>query len=177
MRIITTISIIFLAGSQAFTQVDLSTNPLGIIFKYMHLYTDVPVSQSISVEGGLGYSFDRFEVLETEYKSSGIVIRALGKYYFSPKNGHDRFNIGPYARFASAKIKYSGENVNNSRLGIGLYGGYKWVTKGNIIFELGIGMGRAFINKYTSDLSSFNANDWPAGNFDVTGKMAVGYRF
>ena len=112
-----------------------------------------------------------------------VGARLIGKYYFNPSKGCDKWNIGPYVKFQQANGKGTDNSNNTSsevsrtRFAVGFYTGYKWVSRKNIIFELGFGLGRAFVNKYKSDDTSLNLADYPVLNIDATGKLAIGYRF
>lgn len=160
-----------------FAQTDVSINPIGLLFSNIGVSLERPLSENIGLEGTANFSFLPYGAFGAEFNSNGFGLRALGKYYFKSDKGHDKFNIGPYARIGYNSIKFTGDKVSNFRFAIGFYAGYKWVSKGNIIFELGLGIGRAYVNKYSSDDSSFNSGDWPGFNLDGTGKLAIGYRF
>jgi|SRR5699024_1087735 len=161
----------------AYSQTDVSVNPIGLLFRSIDASIEQSLSESFGLEGSANFNFNSYNVLGDELNSNGFGIRALGKYYFKPEKGTDKFHIGPYARVGYNSINFSKDKVGNFRFAIGFYVGYKWVSQKNIIFEIGLGIGRAFINKYSSDDSSFNINDWPDFNVDGTGKLAIGYRF
>ncbi len=160
-----------------FAQTDVSINPIGLLFRNIGVSLERPLFENIGLEGTANFNFNSYKALGNDFNSNGFGLRALGKYYFKPEKGLDRFNIGPYARIGYNSINFTGDNVKNFRFAIGFYAGYKWVSKGNIIFELGLGIGRAFVNKYSSNDASFNSHDWPGFNLDGTGKLAIGYRF
>ncbi|WP_236980851.1 DUF3575 domain-containing protein [Membranihabitans maritimus] len=163
----------------AFSQLDVTINPLGLLFSNIGVSAETPLSENFGLEGTVNYNFNRFDALGDEFKSTGYGLRALGKYYFNSDKGLDKFHAGPYARIGGNKIKYTSgtDDVTSFRFALGIYAGYKWVSKKNIVFELGLGLGRAFVNNYSSNDSSFNAADWPVLNLDATGKLAIGYRF
>ena len=161
----------------ASAQTDVSINPIGLLFSNIGVSLERPVSENFGLEGTANFSFNKYDALGDEFNSNGFGLRALGKYYFKPEKGIDKFNIGPYARIGYNNINFTGDKIKNFRFAIGFYTGYKWVSKGNLIFELGFGLGRAFVNSYTSDATSFDADEWPGFNLDATGKLAIGYRF
>lgn len=164
-------------------QIDLSINPLGILFSNFDISAEYRASSDIGIELSPGISFHKYDFDGDEWKSNGFNVRLIGKYYFSPEDGCDKWNIGPYIKYGSSVYKYtpdggSEEKVTSTRFAVGFFTGYKWVSQKNIIFEIGLGLGRAFVNKYESDDESVNVDDFAAIlNLDVTGKLAVGYRF
>ncbi|MBY5959334.1 DUF3575 domain-containing protein [Membranicola marinus] len=163
--------------SGLFAQTDVTINPIGLLFSNIGISAERPISDNFGLEGTANFSFSPYNVFGDDFSSNGFGLRALGKYYFKPDQGIDKFNIGPYARFGYNSINFTGDKVKNIRLAVGFYAGYKWVSKGHIIFELGLGLGRAFLNNYSSNDASFDAGDWPGFNIDGTGKLAIGYRF
>ena len=127
--------------------------------------------------------FDNYSVSDVEYKNTGFGARLIGKYYFNPNKGCDKWNIGPYVKYGQSTGKGT-DNVNNisyevtrTRFAVGFYTGYKWVSRKNIVFEIGFGLGRAFVNKYESDDETLNLDNFPGFNIDATAKLALGYRF
>lgn len=169
--------LLMIATLPTYSQTDISVNPIGLLFKSIDASIEQSLSENFGLEGSANFNFNSYSVLGDDLKSNGFGIRALGKYYFKPERGTDKFHIGPYARVGYNSIDYSRDKVSNFRFAIGFYAGYKWVSQKNIIFEIGLGLGRAFLNKYSSDDSSFNINDWPSFALDGTGKLAIGYRF
>lgn len=170
---------LFLSAAKA--QLDVSINPISILFSSLDLSAEYGLSNDFGLDATLGYDFQRYDVDDIEIKNNGIGLRLIGKYYFNPEDGIDKWSIGPYVRFKTASGTYDDgvENykVKNTVFAAGLYAGFKWVSRRNIVFELGLGGGRAFVNKFTSDDSSFDSGDFPGLNFDITGRLAVGYRF
>ncbi|GAA5222381.1 DUF3575 domain-containing protein [Membranihabitans marinus] len=177
MKTFFTTLIMLMISLPAFSQLDVSINPIGLLFKSIGVSAEKPVHENIGLEGTLNLNFNKYSVDGEDFNSNGFGLRALGKYYFNPDKGYDKFNAGAYLRMSNNSVKYTGDKVKNFRLALGIYSGYKWVSKDNIIFELGLGVGRALTNNYKSDDTSFNAAEWPLLNFDITGKLAIGYRF
>ena len=177
MKIVLTFLMFVFFGVGLKAQTDVTINPLGLLFSNIGISVEGPMSENFGLEGTATFNFNSYDVLDDDYKSNGVGLRALGKYYFKPSKGIDKFHIGPYARVGFNSVNFTGDKVKNFRFAIGFYTGYKWVSNGNVIFELGLGLGRAFVNKYNSDSASFNLSDWPLLNFDITGKLAIGYRF
>jgi hypothetical protein len=87
------------------------------------------------------------------------------------------FSFEPtYTRFNTGKWKYDVDEVTSQRLSLGLLIGQKWVSKKNIVFELALGVGRAFVNTI-EDGSSGEDYGGLLFDLDVMGLLAVGYRF
>lgn len=160
----------------------MSVNPIALLFSNFDIAAEYRMSPDIGLELSPGISFNNSTVNGDEYKSTGFGARLIGKYYFNPEDGCDKWNIGPYIKYGSATLKYNDGNtdhkVSSTRLAVGFYTGYKWVSRKNVVFELGFGVGKAFVNKYTTDDSTVNIGDFAdLFNIDFTGKLAVGYRF
>jgi hypothetical protein len=165
-------------------QVDVQINPVAILFSSLNLTAEFPVSPDFGIEGGLEYNFQHFDVDDIEYKNNGVGIRAIGKYYFSPDKGIDKWNIGGYLKYAAGNATGEDnatgdrETVKSTRFGIGFYTGHKWVSRKNIVFELGLGIGRNFVSKYEyEDGTEANTDDIPLLEIDIILRLSLGYRF
>ncbi|NOT37361.1 MAG: DUF3575 domain-containing protein [Saprospiraceae bacterium] len=181
MKKLTLLIFLCLTARFSFAQLDVSINPISILFESLDLSAEYGIKNDFGIDATLGYDFGKYDVGDVEVKNTGFGLRLIGKYYFKPDDGLDRWSIGPYVRVGTRSGKFDDgvENysVTNFKFAVGFYTGYKWVSKKNIVFELGFGAGRAFVNKYTSDEDSFDAGDYPGLNFDVTGRLSLGYRF
>lgn len=160
-------------------QVDVTVNPIGILFGNLSLGADFILADEFSLEGqiGIGLGNDDF----TGLKWSNIPITAVGKYYFNPKNGADGFYADAFLRFVSRSYKADDDNTvyatySQTRLGLGIGIGYKVVSRKNIVFDIGFGVGRALLDNtsFNSDGEEFEV-DWPGIMFQ--GKLGIGYRF
>ncbi len=179
------LSVLFIAGiaynSQA--QMDVQLNPVGILFNSVDLSAEFGVSPDFGIEGNLGYDFQNYDFDDVQYKNNAFGVRAIGKYYFSPQDGTDRWNVGGYLRYSQGKATVNDQDnssgdVKNTKLALGFYTGYKWVSRKNVVFELGIGLGRKLIRTYEySDGTTVNTDDIPLLNADVFGRLSLGYRF
>src|SRR5262245_57323308 len=87
--------------SQSSAQVDVQINPIAVLFSSVDLTAEFAVSQDFGIEGGLDYNFQNFDIDDIEYKNNGVGIRAIGKYYFSPDKGIDKWNVGAYMKYAT----------------------------------------------------------------------------
>ena len=103
---------------------------------------------AISVEQGItddfGVEADFYGAIEA---GGAFVVSA--KYYFNPREGLDRFHAGIYAG-----------GISDTGAGVGFLVGTKIVSRKNILFEIGLGIGRTFDD-----------------GFLPYGKLHLGYRF
>lgn len=160
-------------------QVDVTVNPIGLLFGNFNGGADIGLSNDLSVEPRIGLTFGDNTVDGIEFSSFGFSLGALGKYYFNPSDGCDKWHIGPYLDFSNSTLSADNEdNVTWTRFGVGLYTGYKWVSSRNIVFDLGFGAGRNFVNEFDDGSGDdFDLSEIPFLNINLTGKLAVGYRF
>lgn len=165
-------------------QVDVQINPIGALFRSVDLSAEFAVSPDFGIEPSVGYDFQNWDFDEGKYKNNAVSGRVIGKYYFGPQDGTDRFNVGAYMRYSKGKASISDNSsesngdVKNTKLALGVYTGYKWVSRNNIVFELGVGLGRKLIRTFEySDGSTVNTDDIPLLNADIFGRLSIGYRF
>ena len=178
------LGVLLLTGAYSMTaQVDVSLNPISLLFSNINASIEFGVKDDIGVEFSPSFEFDSYKVDDVKYTNTGLGGRVIGKYYFSPNKGLDKWNIGPYIKYGYGVGKGTNLStketveVTRNRFAVGFYTGYKWVSRKNVVFELGFGLGRAFVNKYESDDQSVDLDDFPILNLDATGKLALGYRF
>jgi len=127
-------------------------SPLGLVLGGMQLNLEQTVQQDWGVEAGVITDFNDFTMLNL-----------IGKYYFSPsEKGNDRFHIGVFLNH----IFFDSEIESNIGPGLGFYMGYKWLSRRNVIFEIGGGIGRVLGKSIGED-----------GSFTGTGQLTIGYRF
>ena len=184
MRLIIAVLALFTLSSTSQAQVDVTINPLGILFGNISVGADIVITENFSVEPTVGFGARTRELLG--YKSTRIPISVFGKYYFNPNNGADKFYASLWLRYSNRKFEWDetfagafNVNYNQTRIGGGLGIGYKVVSSGGVVFDIGFGAGRAFV-----DNTTFNSDvddqglitiDWPALMFN--GKLGLGYRF
>ncbi len=167
-------------------QVDLKINPIGTLFKQPEITLDFAITDNFSVETGIGYNGGNFSIDGIEYERSGFKATAIARTYFRPEDGADKFGIGLYTRYANkeGEVKDSQDaginNYTQERLTVGFLTGWKWVSRNNILLELGVGVGRAMINdiKFENpDRTTLLIDDIRAVDLDVWTRLAIGYRF
>ncbi len=154
----------------SYSQVDVSVNPLAAILAYNPKGSvEFGINEDIGIElngvlntntSAVGVSF-----------GSGFTAGLIGKYYFNPDQPRSGFYIGPYFRYIQYKpIDDLGSNLAVFKRGkAGVFGGYKIVSSKRILFEFGLGVGSRVFNNFNADLG--------LPGFDLTGKIAIGYRF
>lgn len=177
----TSLLIIFMLSYFGFTsksvaQVDVTINPVGLLWGNISLGADFAISNNFSIEGQVGYSSGD----DDNAKYSGIPITAFGKYYFNPNRGIDKFYLSAFSRFVTRSYENDSDvsdfSYTQTRLGLGVGLGYKVVSAGNFVFDIGFGVGRAIIDKTKiKDGNDEIIVDWPDIMF--VGKLGVGYRF
>ncbi len=155
-------------------QVELRVNPLGFLSNSnFHLSAEIGASSHLGIEpflgtgwmtgtkgGGFGF---------TTLQAKGLLYGFNNKYYFNPKNGIDKFYMGLYLRGGKSKT----EGEPSQFFAVGVSTGYKWLYRQHFVFDLGIGLGKRLINKYTLSGSPEVSNS-PADGFL---RFDVGYRF
>lgn len=178
VKLLLLVGVFALTGlTKAQAQVDVMVNPIGLLFGNLSASADFMLKDNFSVEGQIGVGFG--DELGLDYFN--LPITAYGKYYFNPDDGADKFYADVFLRFIARN--YSAEDnsttlaeYSQTRVGAGFGIGYKVVGQSGIVFDLGFGIGRAFIDNtsYESDGDRVEV-DWPEIMF--TGKLAIGYRF
>ncbi|MEM6967499.1 MAG: DUF3575 domain-containing protein [Bacteroidota bacterium] len=160
-------------------QIDVTINPIGLLFENFSVGADFALTENISVEGTIGYGSGD----DSDFDFRSIPINVFGKYYFNPKNGADKFYVSAWLRFINRSYEYDDSSVfvfsdySQTRVGVGFGLGYKVVSKGGFVFDIGLGVGRAFIDNTSfedEDLGTIEV-DWPEIMF--AGKLGIGYRF
>ena len=177
-KLLTLIAAVFTL-STAWSQTELKINPIGALFSNPDLSAEFGVADNIGIEPYIGASWYKIAVDNNDYKSKGFGYGVNGKYYFSPEKGIDKFYAGLYLRGGSSNFKSDSSNANftRNRLSLGLSLGYKWVSRNNVVFEIGAGVGRKLFSKYSNESGTVDISKIPLLNLDGYFKFAVGYRF
>ena len=173
-----------LVAQHATAQVDVSTNPFGLLTLKPNINAEFIVAPNFGVEASVAYDRKGIFPLLKDFKYAVMPISLAGKYYFNPKQGGDGFYVSVFAKHANrkftAKVQDMGGDFKLQRTGVGVGLGYKVLAKNNITFEAGFGVGRSFRNN-TTTIDDMETQD----NLDsllkwlpmATGKITVGYRF
>ncbi|MBK9631497.1 MAG: hypothetical protein IPO62_10605 [Saprospiraceae bacterium] len=135
------ISILWTSKTNA--QFEIKAQPIAFLFEAF------PISLEYGFREDWGVEADFIATIDYMQLAPGV------KYYFkNTARGFDRWYCSAFAVGAS----FDGDN----EIGIGFGGGYKYVSHKNIIFEIGLGIARGFIQDES---------------FIPTGKLHLGYRF
>ena len=157
-------------------QTELKINPLGLLFGSPDVSAEFGLTNSASLEPFLGFTSRKTNLGSSDWKYNAVNAGLSFKYFFNPHRGIDRFYAGIYTRFNTGTWTFDTDKLTSQRLSLGLLIGQKWVSKRNIVFELALGAGRAFLNNIEDGT---NGEDYGSLLFDldVMGRLAVGYRF
>lgn len=154
----------------SWSQLEVSINPLAAIIAHnAKASVEYGISDEIGVELN-GVLNTNSAILGTSL-GTGFTVGVIGKYYFNPKGSIDGFYLGPYFRYIQYEpLDDLGSNIAVFKRGkAGIFTGYKIVSNRNIVFDFGIGAGSRVFNNFDG------ASLLPG--FDLTGKIAIGYRF
>lgn len=163
-------------------QFEVKINPIGVLFNSPNVSAEYIVSDDIGVEAIIGLDYGNAALGLVDLKKSGYSIRLAGKYYFNPDDGADKFYVGLYTGPRSRTFTDEGDDGFDSGYKIsaftaGVLGGFKWVSSRNIVFEIGIGIGRAFGEKFEYNDSDNNNESIDGFGIDGLGRISLGYRF
>ncbi len=169
-------------------QVDLKVGPIGLLFSDVNIAAEFGVSENIGIEVTPGFGWNTLNlVADDDYKGSIFRLGANGRYYFNPDDKKlNGFYAGVYTRYAGGKFTFDDnennihEEVKSTRIAGGILLGAKIVAANErLIFDLGLGFGRAF--KYSFEdqndpNKNFDLSDIPFLNFDLPINLKIGYR-
>ena len=178
MKTFKLLALIALFGTFATTksnaQIDVTLNPIGLLFGDLSAGADFVLGDNFSIEGAIGYGSG--DIGGQDW--TNIPIKAVAKYYLNPDDGADKFYVDAFARFVSRN--FDATDVNGeatwNRFGLGFGLGYKVVGNSGFVFDIGFGVGRTIADKITYKTAGDEYDiDW--GNVIFNGKLGVGYRF
>lgn len=193
MKQLTTIPVVALLCLFVFNplhaQVDLKIGPVGLLFKDLNLGIEFGVNENVGVEVTPGFSWGvlNFADPDDDYNGSILRIGANGRYYFNPSEKKlNGFYAGAYTRYAGGKYTFDDdasnthEEIKSTRIAGGLLLGAK-IVAGNerLIFDFGLGFGRAFVYDFEDQNDPSNNVDLsnvPFINFDLPINLKIGYR-
>ncbi len=163
-------------------QIEPKINPLAVILSGdVVLGCEFILSDKIGVEPIVDFGRTNLGLtgIAEEVSFTGFGLRAIGKYYFNPEVGADKFYLGPYLKYKGGvgSSDISNDEFIRTRVAAGLAVGYKVVSQSGIVFEVGVGGGRAFTdtvkNRDTDEEFAFT----DLTNIDLLARLALGYRF
>lgn len=166
-------------------QVDFTVNPISLLMLDANIGADVRVNDnfSLGVIGGYGRG-DLWGLVDSR---ETIPVTLIGKYYVSPKQGADGFYVDGFARYVNRNVRasYNGDNENipnkvdftRQQAGLGFGLGYKVISNGGFVFDIGTGIGRAL---YSHDSVNVSDQDYKVPEIWRTMgyfRIGLGYRF
>ena len=156
---------ILIFSFQSNAQIEVSTNPIGLLFNTYIISVDYHTTPNWSFGGEMGIN-------TANSKRTASAYYANAKHYFNPFSDAKMFYVGMFLGSHSIESNILGgiENRMINTYGGGFMLGYKLVSRKSFIVDVGGGLGRGFSNKvlnavgtYEISLFYFRAN--------------VGYRF
>ncbi|HFA49170.1 MAG TPA: DUF3575 domain-containing protein [Bacteroidetes bacterium] len=161
-------------------QIDVTINPIGALFANLSVGADFAVSENMSVEAQLGFGSDKGGGDLAGYSYKNFPVTVIGKYYFNPNNGTDKFYADVFMRFVKRSYDYDDaffSAYKQTRFGLGFGIGYKIVGNSGFVFDIGVGAGRAFVDKLKYEDSSGTQTEIDWTELMLNGKLGIGYRF
>ena len=138
MKKLLILSFLALSLARITAQTEIKISPIPLLFGVGALSVEQGISESFGLDGDIVFGDGFFGV------------NLSGKYYFDPKLGLDKFHIGAFLGTIGA----------DNTVGIGFLAGTKLISRKNLLFEIGLGVGRSF-----------------DGGGVGYGKLHLGYRF
>jgi len=178
-------------ASMASAQVDIKVGPLGLLFSNLNLGIEFGAAQNIGIEVTPGIDWGVLSsgwgaVADNDYKATALRIGLNGRYYFKATEKRlDGFYAGIYSRYGGGKYSYTDPDTNekdefkSTRVAGGFLIGGKIISSNErIIFDLGIGLGRAFVYRFEDQNGSeeVDFSDIPFANFDMPINLKIGFR-
>ena len=74
-------------------QIDLSINPISLLFKNVDLSADFGLKDDISLDATLGFDFTDYTIDNVTVKNNDIGVRLIGMHYFNPSRGCDKWAL------------------------------------------------------------------------------------
>lgn len=180
MRILFTLLFCLFAISAATAQVDAKLNVGSAITGGVNLVAEFPVGAQTSLSLGAAYSSLGLLIDDDDdYRYRNLRLIPEFRYYFSPRQGHDRFFVGGYGKLGQLTgiNRSTDEKVDATRVALGIMSGHKWVTPGGFNFELNLGVGRAGTFGGNDDDDEYAAAIGTITRIDLRFGILVGYRF
>jgi len=164
---------------RADAQIDATINPVGLLFGGINVGADFVLSEDFSIEANVGYNAAKDK--DRSQKYTGVPIQAVGKYYFNPADGADKFYAAAFVRYVNRSYTNDGSSsfadLTQSRLGAGVGLGFKAVSQKNIVFDFGINVGRVISDNTKYSDSNGTQEEVSIPGVIIAVKLGVGYRF
>ena len=164
--------------------IDPKVNVGSAITGGVNVAVEFPLQENMGLSAGFAYSANPFGLDINDDDGNEIKFRNVRfipeyRYYFSPREGLDRFYVGLYGKFGQLTIKEEdGDELDATRIAAGLLVGHKWVSRGGFIFELNGGFGRGgTVGKGGDDDREFEEAYGVLSRYDLRLGLIVGYRF
>ncbi|MCB0524092.1 MAG: DUF3575 domain-containing protein [Saprospiraceae bacterium] len=169
-------------------QVDVKVGPIGLLFSSLNFGVEFGVKPNFGVEltPGIAWNTLALAAADEDYKGLAYRLGVNGRYYLNPSDkGLNGFYIGAYTRYGGGNYSYtyndgSKDEYNSTRFSGGFLLGGKIVSRNEkIVFDLGMGFGRAFVYKFTDPNGNNEADlsDIPFVNWDIPINLKIGFRF
>lgn len=175
-----------MAVARLSAQVDLKIQPIGLLFKNVGVAAEFGLKENVGLEATAGVDWDDLSLIvgssdEENFSSRKIRLGGNLRYYFNTSDKRlDRFYAGVYSRYAGGKwtSDVDDSEVTSTRLSAGFLFGTKVVARNErLLFDFGIGFGRAFVYEFDSDEGNVDLDDIPFVNWDIPIYLSIGYRF
>ena len=186
-RTILLLTLAALSFGTAQAQIDIKVGPLGLLFSNLNLGVEFGVNENVGIELTPGIDWKSLPlVADNNYSSVAYRIGVNGRYYFNPTEKRlNGFYAGAYTRYGGGVYKYTDPDTDitdkftSTRIAGGFLLGGKIVSRNErVIFDLGIGFGRAFVYKFEDSDGSDSADlsDIPFVNWDIPINLKIGFR-
>ena len=165
-------------GFSSYAQFEIKINPVSILWSSFDISAEYGFNEKFGVDVAPVFDFGKTKYNSLEYKNSKIGAVINPRFYFNPNRGIDKFYFGAYLKFSSGKSTYEDDSyLKNTRVAIGPNIGYKVSSDSGFIFDIGFGVGKAFVNNWDSNINGFDEDLLSLFSIDFIGKLAVGWRF
>ncbi|MBL7817302.1 MAG: DUF3575 domain-containing protein [Saprospiraceae bacterium] len=168
-------------------QTEAKINPVGLLFLDPELSVEFGITKNIALEPSLGLSYGKSFLWVDDFNSKAWGYGLNSKYYFNSEKGFDKFYAGMYLRgeqrdFTSKDVN-AGFSYMRNFFALGFSLGYKLVSKQNIVFDLGLGIGKKLVYHETDPVSTstvptvIEIQQFESPIVDGFMRFGVGYRF
>ena len=186
-RTILLLTLAALSFGTAQAQVDIKVGPLGLLFNNLNVGVEFGVNENVGIELTSGIDWKSLPLIVDEnFSATAYLLGINGRYYFNPTEKRlNGFYAGAYTRYKGGVYKFTDsdtevtERFTRTRIAGGFLLGGKIVSRNErIIFDLGIGFGRSFVDKFKDPDGTDEADlsDIPFLNWDIPINLKIGFR-